>query len=103
MAYLEFPVGATMNENCWDIKNCGREPNGKNAHLGVCPVFYATSYDGINHGKLGGRMCWFISGTFCNGEVQGTFAHKKLSCMTCEVYKKIKQEENHDFMVTIEV
>lgn len=101
MGNLNYPDDDNMNDNCWEIKQCHREPGGENAHLGVCPVFLATSYDGINHGKLAGRMCWFVSGTFCNGEVQGTFAQKKLSCMTCEVYKQIKQEEKHDFMVTI--
>lgn len=90
-----------MSVNCWEIKQCGREPNGKNSKLGVCPVFLAKDFDAINHGRLGGRICWFISGTFCDGEVQGTYAHKKLTCMTCEVYKQVKNEENNDFVLTV--
>ena len=64
-----------MKQNCWEIKNCGREPNGeKFKELGSCPASIDTSLDGLNEGKNGGRICWAISGTFCGGDVQGTFA-----------------------------
>lgn len=89
-----------MYENCWEIKNCGREPGGEYEHFGVCPVFDATQYNNINHGKNGGRMCWFITGTLCGGEIQGTYTQKKKICITCNVYKQIKEEENHDFLIT---
>lgn len=87
-----------MYKNCWELKECGRGPGGENAHLGVCPVFKATQYDNINHGKNGGRMCWFITGTFCGGELQGTYSQKKMTCITCQVFKQIKEEEKHDFL-----
>ena len=28
-----------MVQNCWELKNCGRELRGKNSHLGVCPAY----------------------------------------------------------------
>ncbi|MDO8473287.1 MAG: hypothetical protein Q7T05_05650 [Dehalococcoidia bacterium] len=37
-----------------------------------------------------------MTGTFCGGKVQGTFAQKQLSCMTCEFYKKVKDEESRE-------
>jgi len=44
--------------------------------LGVCVAY-------PNHG----HSCWIIAGTFCKGEVQGTFAQKQKSCIVCDIYK----------------
>jgi len=52
-----------------------------------------TSSDGLNGGKNGGRICWTIAGTFCGGKVQGTFAEKQISCMACDFFKRVKEEE----------
>ncbi|MEW6602095.1 MAG: two-CW domain-containing protein [Nitrospirota bacterium] len=80
--------------NCWEIKKCGREVGGvKTRELGVCPAAMDSSSNGANSGKNGGRICWAIAGTFCGGKVQGDFAQKQVSCMACEVFKQIKQEE----------
>lgn len=84
--------------NCWEYKDCGRQPGGaKVDELGVCPASVDTSSDGLNGGKNGGRICWTVSGTFCDGQVQGTFAEKQLSCMSCDFFKKVKQEEGGSF------
>ncbi len=81
-------------KNCWEIKKCGREPGGSNVReLGTCPAATDTTSDGTNSGKNAGRICWAIAGTFCGGKVQGDFAQKSISCMTCEVFKQIKAEE----------
>lgn len=65
--------------NCWEQKKCGREKGGiKVSELGVCPA-------SPSHGK----DCWIVAGTFCGGKVQGTFAQKKASCLTCDWYKTI--------------
>ncbi|NOZ68083.1 MAG: hypothetical protein GXP46_02245 [Deferribacteres bacterium] len=83
--------------NCWEIKKCGREPGGaKNQDLGICPAASETSCNGINSGKNAGRICWAIAGTFCGGKVQGDFAQKSVSCMSCEVLKKVREEEGVD-------
>ena len=83
-----------MKRNCWEILNCGREPNGTNAiKLGVCPASNYISADGLNGGKNGGRICWSIAGSFCGGEKQGTFAQNKFSCMGCEVFRTVQSEE----------
>ncbi len=70
--------------DCWEIKQCGRERGGnKTAEFGECPA---------SKEKLG-HTCWAIAGTFCGGKVQGDFALKTVSCMTCDVFKRIKEEE----------
>ncbi len=81
-------------QNCWENKKCGREPGGaKVSELGECPAATDKSSDGINRGKNAGRICWAVAGTFCGGKVQGTFAEKRLSCIDCNFYKKVKEEE----------
>jgi hypothetical protein len=32
-------------------------------------------------------------GTMCDGTPQRTFAQKRLFCMTCEFFQKVKQEQ----------
>ena len=66
-----------MLKHCWEIKNCGRQRGGEKVHeLGVCKAY-----------PNNGHSCWVVAGTFCKGEVQGTFAKKYKQCMVCEVYK----------------
>ncbi len=86
--------------NCWEFKRCGREPGGeKVSEFGICPATTNTSYDGINRGKNGGRICWVVRGTYCNGDVQGEFNQKYGDCILCDFYKKVKKEESLKFMV----
>lgn len=82
-------------KNCWEVKNCGREAGGaKTEELGVCPATTDTSIDGTNSGYNGGRVCWAVSGTFCEGQVQGTYAQKESSCLNCDFYRNVKKEES---------
>ena len=81
-------------QNCWENKNCGRELMGaKVSEFGVCPAATDSSSDGFNGGMNGGRICWAVTGTFCGGEVQGTFAQKELFCNSCEFFKRVRDEE----------
>jgi tRNA A-37 threonylcarbamoyl transferase component Bud32 len=80
--------------NCWEVMMCGREEGGKNStELGVCPAAADPSFDGINSGKCGGRICWAVAGTFCGGCVQGSFADKRPSCLNCDFYQMVQEEE----------
>lgn len=88
--------------NCWELKKCGREPGGDRAEvIGVCPSAVDESSNKINSGKNGGRICWSIAGTFCAGKVQGDFAQQTVSCMTCEVFSLIKQEESVETFILL--
>lgn len=84
--------------NCWEFKKCGREPGGIHAlKLGICPVPLEINANSINDGQNGGRACWAIAGTFCDGKVQGTFAQKFASCVECEFYKVVLKEEGKNY------
>ena len=81
-------------KNCWEFKKCGRGPGGDQIQdLGVCPVTTAEKLDGLHGGTNGGRACWFVMGTLCNGAVQATYAGKYRNCIYCDFYKAVKEEE----------
>ncbi len=83
-----------MKENCWELKKCGREQNGvKVNELGVCPAAIKIKINGLNSGENGGRCCWAVAGTYCDGKVQGTYAIKALDCMFCEFFQIVLREE----------
>ena len=87
-------------KNCWEVMKCGRQPEGENIKsLGVCKAALSNEYDGTNKGKHGGRFCWAIAGTLCEGEPDGVFAKKITSCVTqCGFYKHVEQEESSKFV-----
>jgi tRNA A-37 threonylcarbamoyl transferase component Bud32 len=80
--------------NCWEVMKCGREQGGKDAdEYGVCPAAADRSWDGINSGKCGGRICWAVAGTFCGGCTQGSYVDKRTSCLNCDFYQMVQDEE----------
>lgn len=93
-----------MKRNCWEVKQCGREPGGRNAErLGVCPAATETRLDGVHGGKNAGRACWIVAGTMCGGKPQGTFAQKLDSCEQCGFFKQVVAEEYPDHVPTSEL
>ncbi|MEJ2696037.1 MAG: hypothetical protein P8013_05260 [Candidatus Sulfobium sp.] len=92
-----------MKKNCWEFKGCGRQPGGDRKKEGVCPTALMTIYDGINGGENGGRACWMIAGTRCEGKMQGTFAHKVQSCTECDFYRAVTDEEGQELKLPLEI
>jgi hypothetical protein len=83
-----------MKKNCWEHKNCGRQPGGHKAdELGVCPVTTYQALDGAHEGKNAGRACWAIAGSLCGGKIQGTYAQKFNNCWRCDFMNAVKKEE----------
>lgn len=63
---------------------CGRIPGGANvADFGICPAYDFEA----------GQACWLVAGTFCGGRVQGTFAQKLGSCLSCDFYRQIDSQD----------
>jgi hypothetical protein len=89
-------------QNCWESMECGRQPGGVNtAELGICPASTALVYNGINGGSNAGRFCWSVAGTFCNGDVQGTFAAKLKNCLKCPFFLKVVREQGEAIIFTM--
>jgi len=87
-------------KNCWEFMQCGRESEGAKAgELGVCPVCRAEYYDGVNRGTCAGRFCWIVAGTYCDDEIQGTFARKFEKCLQCPFYKEVERQEERGFVL----
>lgn len=83
-----------QRKNCWEVKNCGQHPGSAKAdELGVCPAAIETKANGINGGINGGRACWAIAGTFCDGKIQGTYAQKLIDCIECDFYRFVMRDE----------
>lgn len=84
--------------NCWEFKKCGRESGGANAaELGVCPSALEDRTDSINGGKHAGRACWVVAGTFRTGKRYCTFAEKMDTCINCDFYQLVLNEEGLDY------
>ncbi len=87
--------------NCWEFHGCGRQPGGDRvSELGVCPASVEKKLSGVHGGTNAGRACWVIGGTFCDGRVQGSFSKKYDSCLQCDFYKKVKDEESSSFRLS---
>ncbi len=81
-------------QNCWDFEKCERGPLGAKAEeLGVCPAATEKRLNSVHGGVNGGRACWVVPDTVCRGETQGTFAQKYKTCLECDFYKLVSQEE----------
>lgn len=94
----DFKMKRNKRVNCWEFKKCGRQPEGSHSSdLGVCPAATTENLDRLHGGTNGGRACWFVVGTLCNGDVQGTYAKKYKSCVYCDFFKKVKEEEYSKF------
>ena len=88
-----------MKENCWEFFKCGREPNGsKVGEFGICPAATDERLNGQNNGSNGGRACWVIAGTFCEGKIQGSHSEKEAECMDCDFFWKAKEEEGDSYV-----
>ncbi|MFC1523215.1 NAD-dependent epimerase/dehydratase family protein [Thermodesulfobacteriota bacterium] len=84
--------------NCWDVKNCGRGPDAVLAdEEKCCPAAREQRLDGVHGGMNSGRACWVVAGTFCGGQVQGTFARKYDVCRKCEFFQRVATEEGAKF------
>jgi len=82
--------------NCWEFRNCGREPGGLNVdELGICPAATNKCYHGVNRGKAGGRFCWNIDGTLC----RKTSEKKQALCADCSFFQEVEQQEGRFFIL----
>lgn len=95
--------------NCWQMMNCGREMGGLKAYkLGVCPASVEVRLDGVHEGDNGGRACWVVADTLCEGIPQGSFTDKYRDCARCDFYTYVRKQEgpsaaiNSDLLIRLE-
>ncbi|WLE96133.1 MAG: hypothetical protein QTN59_15780 [Candidatus Electrothrix communis] len=89
----DWPAMEETFLNCWEVKNCGREPNGRNISLyGVCRVATETNLNGIHNGKNGGRCCWVaipIPEHHNKANKSGCCSGGLYECIKCNFYKML--------------
>jgi rubrerythrin len=91
-------TGKELKLNCWEFKQCGRQPGGSHEHDdGICPAAMEERLHGVHGGVNAGRTCWVVAGTSCKGESRGTFAQTFGNCRTCDFYRKVREEERPVF------
>ncbi len=78
--------------NCWDYQMCGRG----SADGGSCPASAAETLDGAHGGHNGGRACWVVTDTLCEGHDSGSYEHKIATCRKCAFYHRVAVEEGLD-------
>ncbi|NHZ47027.1 methyl-accepting chemotaxis protein [Desulfovibrio sp. XJ01] len=83
----EAAAAASKALPCWEFKKCGREKGGpKEREMGICPAW-------PDHGF----SCAGVTGTFCGGTVQETFAKKIGNCAKCDFFKSASyRRDAHD-------
>ena len=90
--------------NCWEFKKCGGHFGGeKVSDLGLCPAVTEISLDGAHGGDFGGRSCWVLERTICNGAIQGNFEKKKKECEKCDFYEYVKKQEGNNFLSVVTI
>ncbi|NIQ37981.1 MAG: transcriptional regulator [Proteobacteria bacterium] len=58
---------------CWVVQACPAEVRER------CPAWEFDS----------GDFCWFINGTVCQGEAQGSWDEKMIICRSCDVFREV--------------
>ena len=86
--------------NCWQFMGClldgGRVCRSEEG-LCKCPALQKGEFDGIHGGIKAGRACWIVSHTVCSGIRQGTYEEKYQSCLSCDFYRLVAEEEEDNF------
>lgn len=83
--------------NCWEFKNCGREPGGLMSEPdGPCPAATALKYDGINGGVAAGRFCWIVAE---NEGCPASGCRRAGRCHQCDFYRRVAFEEDDAIVV----
>jgi hypothetical protein len=59
----------TNRKSCWTVKKCPSEQKKQ------CPAWEFKA----------GKLCWFINGTICEGQVHDNWREKMEVCRSCEV------------------
>ena len=73
------------------------------AELGECPAVSTFKAHGLNNGINGGRACWVIAGTYCDGQIQGSYIDKVKGCAGCEFIHMVSHEEGEKMITADEL
>jgi hypothetical protein len=75
--------------NGWEYHNCNNLD---------CPARRSERFDGINSGKNGGRICWYVKAITSGGKEKGAQVQK---CSECNFFKLVEKEEGANLTIFI--
>ena len=91
-------------KNCWEVRNCGREPGGHNVgDLGLCAAATTKIMDGVHGGENAGRACWIVVGSKCGNETISAAEKRRTTCMACDFYHMVQLQEGNNLKHTEEL
>lgn len=93
--YLTKPL-KRLKDRMLDVQSGNLDVQVENPRLIKCwERLDCSKTDCPSHG---GVRCWAVAGTFCHGEVQGSFAQKIGDCRKCIVYQESCGDEIHELV-----
>lgn len=97
---VQFTEGRNPKINCWEFMGCGLHVSSSStdSQYPVCPAYTEKRFNGVHGGKNAGRVCWLVSNTMCNSSIQGACEQKYPTCMTCDFYRYVMDEEETAFI-----
>lgn len=84
----------TGRMHCWEVTNCGREPESLDAETGFCPASVEVQPWPKRTGALGRQLCWKVMGTRCGEKVTGTLAESIIDSATCPFFANDGHSDN---------
>jgi len=81
----------TGRKHCWEITNCGREPESLDGERGFCPASVEVQPLPKRTSPLGRQLCWKAMGTRCGETVKGTLVESVIESATCPFFLDVEQ------------
>jgi len=74
-------------QNCWEITNCGREPEDTDAaEEAFCPAAVDSQFFERTRQEFAGTCCWKVVGTACEERIDGTLIEKRIDSDACPFF-----------------
>jgi len=73
--------------DCWEFNSCDKKTE--------CPAFHESRTHNVHEGMNGGRSCWMILKSLCNGTEQSTIKDKYRNCSKCDFFHAVQQEHGN--------
>lgn len=80
-------------KKCWEVMDCGREPEIANDDTGFCPAAVNSRVREGDGELFSGRYCWKVTGVRCHEKVAGTLSEGLIESSSCPFFRNGGREE----------
>jgi len=78
-------------KKCWEVVNCGREPDALETPAAFCPAAVDSLSRQVNDLPFARSLCWKAVGTFCQEKVEGTLHESTIESEKCPFFGCVQQ------------